>query len=229
MARTQLVPSVDMRISAWKEIQKKRMKQDLQKKPAPPSITISREFGCEAIPLAEILKQRLEAESGHTWTIFDSEMVRRISASDDMSGHLMDRLGERSKYLEYIVSTLLPYWKSQEQVYRPIVEAVFSLARQGNAILVEQGAFSIAKDLPNCYHFRLIAPAAYRAESYASRAGMSIEETEKLIREKETARIEFLSDFLNCDFEPTNFHMIFNNARVPVEQIAEMIMRFVGE
>lgn len=229
MPKSQLLPSVDKRISAWMEIQKKRRIQDLQAKPVPKSITISREFGCEAYPLSNALKEALDNRGDQSWTIFDEEMVSRITANEDMSSHLQDSLGERSKYLDYIVSTLLPYWKSQEQAYRPIVETVFSLARQGNAIVVGQGAFSIARDLSNCYHFRLIAPAEFRAESYAGRTGLSLEEAKQLVQEKEAARIAFLSDFLNCDFKPNNFHLIFNNGKISVDQIASQILHFIGE
>ncbi len=154
-------------------------------------------------------------------------MVSKITGNSDISGYLVDDLGERSKYLDYIVSTLLSYWKSQEQVYRPIVETVFSLARQGNAIIVGQGAFSIAKDLSNCFHFRLVAPVLFRAESYAERAGISVQESEKLVQEKEAARIRFLSDFLNCDFDANNFHLIFNNSKISFQKIAELIVEFV--
>ncbi len=210
------------------EIQKKRKIQDLQSKPVPKSITISREFGCEAYPLANALKQKLDSRNDQSWTIFDEEMVNRITANEDISDHLSDSLGERSKYLEYIVSTLLPYWKSQEQAYRPIVETVFSLARQGNAIIVGEGAFSIARDLSNCYHFRLIAPVEFRAESYARRSNLSVEDAQKLVQKKEAARIAFLSDFLNCDFEPNNFHLIFNNSKVPIDRIVDLILHFIG-
>ncbi|MBU2646496.1 cytidylate kinase-like family protein [bacterium] len=227
MTKIQFIPSVDKRISAWMEIQKNRKIEDSQTKPAPISITISREFGCEAYPLANSLKSRLEKMDGQLWTVFEEEMVSKITANDDISRYLVDNLGERSKYLDYIVSALLPYWKSQEQAYRPIVETVFSLARHGNAIIVGQGAFSIAKDLVNCFHFRLIAPVTFRAESYARRAEISVEESEKLVREKEAARIAFLSDFLNCDFGAHNFHMIFNNSKIGFEKIAELIIGFV--
>ncbi len=222
------IPSVDKRLSAWIEIQKRRKTQDLQSKPLPISITISREFGCEAYPLAIALKERLDKSNGPSWTVVEEEMVAKITANDDIASHLQENLGERSKYLDYIVSALLPYWKSQEQAYRPIVETVFSLARQGNSIIVGQGAFAIARDLANCYHFRLVAPVAFRAESWARRIGISAESAEKLVQEKEVARISFLSGFLNCDFNPNNFHMIFNNSKLSIEKIAELIVEFLS-
>ena len=228
MIKNLSIPSVDKRVSAWIEIQKRRKTQDLQAKPLPISITISREFGCEAYPLAIALKERLDHSNGQSFTVVEEEMVANITANDDIAGFLQENLGERSKYLDYIVSALLPYWKSQEQAYRPIVETVFSLARQGNSIIVGQGAFAIARDLTNCYHFRLVAPVAYRAESWSQRTGISIERAEKQVQEKEAARIEFLSGFLNCDFNANNFHMIFNNSKLSIENIAELIVDFVA-
>jgi len=228
MLKNMSIPSVDKRLSAWIEIQKRRKTQDLQSKPLPISITISREFGCEAYPLAIALKEKLDHRDKQSWTVVEEEMVAKITANDDIASHLQENLGERSKYLDYIVSALLPYWKSQEQAYRPIVETVFSLARQGNTIIVGQGAFAIARDLSNCYHFRLVAPVVYRAESWARRIGISVESAEKQVQEKEAARIAFLSGFLNCDFNANNFHMIFNNSKLQIEKIAELIVEFVS-
>ncbi len=225
----QLIPSVEKRISTWIDLQKKRKQEDIQGKPPRPSITISREFGCEGYPLAVALKTLLDQRGDGTWTIFDDKLVDKIISDHEIARHLVKNIGERVKYIDYIISSLLPAWKSDTEVFKFIVETVFSIAQQGNAILVGRGAFAITKNLSNCYHFRVIAPLEYRAESYAKRAEISEAKAKQIVQEKEEQRTSFLSHFLNCGFEQENFHMIFNNSKMQVDNIAQAIISFVDQ
>lgn len=228
MAKNPLVPSIEKRISTWIELQKKRKLQDMKDKPIPASITISREFGCEGYPLAASLKEKLDLKTPQEWTIFDDELVDRIILDHQISRHLLKNIGERSKYLDYIISTLLPKWKSEEQVFRHVIEAIFLVSKQGNAIVVGRAAFAITKDLPNCYHFRLTAPLNFRAESYSTRVGVPKQEAEKIVQKKEDSRTKFLSDFLRCDFGVNDFHLVFNNSKASVDRIADTIVNYIG-
>ena len=223
----EMIPSVEKRISSWIEIQNKRKNQEMAGGSVKSTITISREFGCEGFPLIALLKEKLDKKTGRTWTIFDNQFVDKLASDSEIAGHLVKDFGERSKYLDYIISSLLPTWKSETEVFKMMVEAIYAVAQQGDAIILERGAFSITKNLPNCFHFRLIGPLNYRADSYARRKGISQEKAEKLVKEKEQDRTSFLSHFLNCQFDQENFHLIANNAKIPIEKIAEMIIHFI--
>ncbi len=109
------------------------------------------------------------------------------------------------------------------------METVFSLAQQGNSIIIGRGAFAITKDLPNCYHFRLIASSEYKAKSYAKRTNISEEEAIKVVEEKEESRSHFLSDFLNCGFEHENFHLVLNNEKLTPERMADTILNLIKD
>ncbi len=225
----QFVPAIEKRVFTWKELQKKRKDQDLGEKPQKTSITISREFGCEGYPLAAALKTRLDQKTGQEWMIFDDDLIVKIASDNDVSKHLVKNFGKRAKYLDYIISSLLPNWKSDTEIFKLIVETVFSVAQQGNSIIIGRGAFAITKDLPNCFHFRLIAPLEYRAESYAKRVKTSEEEAKKLVQEKEESRTRFLSNFLNCGFEHKNFHLVLNNGKMTPEQMSKVILNLIQE
>lgn len=224
----QMIPSVEKRVSSWIEIQKRITSQDLSTTPPKTTITVSREFGCEGYPLVAELSSRLSSLTGQEWTIFDNKFVDKLLEDNEISKHLMNSFGDRAKYLDYIISTLLPTWKSEAEAFKPMVEAIYSIARLGNAIILERGAFAITKDLPNCYHFRLIAPLEYRISSFARRVGTNEEEARAIVAEKELVRTRFLSDFLNCSFNQESFHLVYNNAKMSTEKIAESILHFLG-
>jgi cytidylate kinase len=220
----QLIPSVEKRISSWIDIQKKQTQQEMNETTPKLTITLSREFGCEGYPLAEVLKTKLDNQTGQIWTIFDNKFVEKLVADHEISRHLVKSFGDRAKYLDYIISTLLPDRVSDSDAFKLMVETIYSIAQQGNAIILERGAFAITKNLSNCFSFRLIASLDYRAGSYSRRTGVSKTEAEKLVVEKEQDRTRFLSDFLNCNFEQDSFHMIFNNGKFPIEKIADLII-----
>lgn len=223
----QMIPSVEKRMSAWIDIQRKRKEQEMAGEKPRTTITISRQFGCEGYPLVAALQSRLEQKTGQEWTIFDNKFVDKLLADEDKSYHLPESFGDRAKYLDYLISTLMPTWKSDTEAFRPMVEAIHRIAQHGNAIILERGAFAITRNLPNCFHFRLIAPMSYRVDSYSKRAGLSSKEAEEEVAEKEKDRTRFLSDFLNCSFDQESFHIIYNNAKLPIERIADSIVHFI--
>ncbi|MBU3917491.1 cytidylate kinase-like family protein [bacterium] len=225
----QFIASVEKRVFTWKELQKKRKEQDMESKPPRTSITISREFGCDGYPLAVALKTSLDQKTGQNWTIFDDDLIVKIASDNSISKHLIKKFGERAKYLDYIIASLLPNWKSETEIFKLIVETVFSVAQQGNSIIIGRGAFAITKDLPNCYHFRLIAPLEYRAKSYALRTNISEEEAKRIVEEKEESRTRFLSDFLNCGFDHDNFHLVLNNEKISPERMADTILYLIKD
>lgn len=223
----QLIPSVEKRVSSWIEIQKKRQEQDMAGDEPKTTITVSREFGCEGYPLVAELESRLVSITGQSWTIFDNRFVDRLIKDKEISKHLVKSFGDRAKYLDYITAALLPNWKSEPDAFKLMIEAIYSIAQQGNAIILERGAFAITKDLPNCFHFRLVAPLNYRVDSYARRTGMTEEKARNFIVEKEKDRSGFLSDFLNCSFDQESFHVVYNNSKLPIETIAGSILNLL--
>ena len=67
-----LIPNIDRRMSTWIKIQGQLKKEPPLKQR--PTITISRQFGAEAYPLAEILQDLLQKKTNDSWTIFDKAL-----------------------------------------------------------------------------------------------------------------------------------------------------------
>src|SRR5271157_1251733 len=113
-----MVPNIEQRASAWLKIQEELGK----KRPSEPrpTVTISREYGSEAYPLAEMLKKLLEQKTGDLWTVFDKALIERVSHDTGLSTWLLSNLGGAgvSKPLDEIMGTLMPRWKTHTEAYR---------------------------------------------------------------------------------------------------------------
>ncbi len=223
MSKHYINPKIEKRIANWLEIRKKNNSQS-ELKDDPISITISREFGCQGYPLAAALQKELNAQGGQNWAVFDKSLIEMISADHHISEQLLNSLGERAKYLDYIVASLLPEWKSEEDAYKLITKSIFSIAQHGNAIIVGRGAFAITQSLKNCYHYRLIAPLEFRIKTYSQLLKIPEHEAEQIVRENSSNRNNFMRDFYNCFFNGNEFNMIFNNSLMNVETIAQTII-----
>ena len=166
MITRQLIPSVEKRISAWIELNERKI---TQRDASPANITISREFGCEGYPLAEALKKHLTEKSSKNWMIYDDALIKSLQANQDLSQHLLKNYGERNKFLDDLLDMVASHWQSEEDGFRQMTQFIFSLAKKGHGIFVGRGAFSVIKNLKNCYHIRLKAPLSFRAQKLVER------------------------------------------------------------
>ncbi len=226
-----LIPSIEKRLGAWVESARRNEAEKVagnlsrKKKPA---ITVSREFGCEAYPMAEILQNIMEKRTGDSWTVMDKALLEKVSQDHNLSEKILKGLGEKAGFLDEILASLSPTWKTEKDHYKLVCQQILSLANLGNVIIVGRGSASITQSMKNCYHFRLYASMEFKLSSITRRMAVSREEAEKLIIKKQKQRDMFTQDFLNQDpGDMSCYHLIFNNDKNRPEQIAATIMEFV--
>ena len=231
MPEKELIPSIDMRLSALLEVNRRREQErealgKAQK--SRPTISLSREFGCEAYPVAECLRELLEKKSGETWVVMDKALLEQVARNNNLSEAILQKLGEKNVFLDEMLSTFTPRWKSDKDYFRLLCHYIVSLASTGNVIIVGQGSAFITQSLKNCHHFRLYASQQYKIRSIAHRLNISSEEAEKLIVTKQRQRDTFIRDFLDRDAHDLSvYNLVFNNDKNTPEKIAHTIMEYV--
>jgi cytidylate kinase len=215
-------------MSAWFRIQDQLRKEQPPKQS--PTVTISRQYGAEAYPLAETLKPLLERKTGDPWTVFDKTLIERVSQDTGLSARLLGNLGDISKPLDEIIGTLGTRWKTHSDAYRLLARQVVSLANQGNVIIIGRGGAVLTQRFSNCFHFRLVAPLEYRIQSIQRRLNIPYVEAKKLVSENQKARDKFIESLLNCSIEdPSYYHCVFNSSKSPIPSIAQSILNLMFE
>ncbi|MBT1070629.1 AAA family ATPase [Pelotalea chapellei] len=230
MTEKRLIPAVETRIGTLMEYSRQiqmRAERKIRSNPNP-TITISREFGCEAYPVAEQLRAQMEKKTGEPWLLVDRALFDEIARNHNLSEQVMQGLGEKSRFLDEILATFSPQWKTEKDYFRVLCRHIISLAQQGNVIVVGRGSAFITQSLRNCYHFRLFASSRFKIRSIEHRLGISAEEAEKLIALKQSQRDRFIRDFLDRDeHDLTVYNVIFNNDRNTSEKIARTITEYI--
>jgi hypothetical protein len=119
MSEKLLVPSVEMRLGSLLEFNRRKDENDASRGKVRPAITISREFGCEAYPMTECLKEIMEKKSGQPWAIMDKALLEEVAKHHQLSEEIVRSLGEKkSRILDEVLATFSPRWKSEKDYYR---------------------------------------------------------------------------------------------------------------
>lgn len=229
MPENVLIPSIEMRLSSLLELnRRKEIERETRGKYARPTITISREFGCEAYPVAERLQELLEKKTGEKWVVMDKKLLEEVARNHNLSEELLQGLGEKMRFLEEMMATFTPRWKTEKDYYRLLCRQIVSLADQGNVIIVGRGAAFITQSMKNCRHFRLFASPEFKARSIAKRLGISAEEAGDLVARKQQQRDKFIRDFLDRDARDLSvYNLVFNNDKNTPEKIARTILEYI--
>ena len=231
MSGRMLIPSIENRLGALIESSRRNTLEygaGNQSGAKKLTITISREFGCEAYPMAECLQNLMQKKTGDVWAIMDKGLLEEVARRNDLSEKILKNLGAKAGFLDEMLATFAPNWRTEKDHFRLLSHHIISLANAGNVILVGRGSANITQSMKNCYHFKMFASMGFKIHSIARRMELSDEEAEKLINKKQQERNMFIKAFLNQDGkDPSLYHIIFNNDKSNAEKIASTIMEYL--
>jgi cytidylate kinase len=223
-----LVPAIEKRLSGFIEVSRRSAQKPGGKSAAKPTITISREFGCEAYPVAEQVRNLMEQRTGEQWLLIDKALLAAVAGDRDLSANGLHHLGQRPRWLDDMLSTLTPRWKNEKDHYKLLCEQIVAIAQEGNAVIVGLGSAIIAQELPNCHHFRLFASPEFKVNSIARRMKISMQDAEILIEKRQKERDRFIRNFLDVAADDLHFYqLVFNNDRNSTAKIAATITNYV--
>jgi len=226
-------PSVDARIAAhvhaWEKIKAVSGLRPLEKFPF---ITVSREFGCEALPLAQHLVQILNERCRPTypWVAYDREVIDKVAQEMHLSREIVESIdGHRRSEMCELFDSILNRKVDESLVFRKICQVVRSLATHGHAVLVGRGSYLVTQDLKTGLHVRLVAPRPWRIHRVADVQQLSYHDAEKAVDQCEKEREKFVQTFFVHDPRTIRYHDVtIDNSRFDLAQIAEIIFAALG-
>jgi len=226
MSSLSLVASIEKRLDALIELSRRNQRLNVLTDRAQerPTVTISREFGCEGLPVAARVQSLLQERMDTPWAILDRATLDKMAKDRDISEEIFRNLGGKNMFLDEMMSTILTDWKSDKDYYQLLCNQIIPFAKAGHVVIIGVGAGILTQKMANSHKFRIVAPMEFKVQSFARRHHMGEEEAEKLIVKQQKQRNAFITDFLNRDVtDPTLYDVIFNRATNTVDQIAEMI------
>jgi cytidylate kinase len=232
MPENLLIPSVDLRIGALEEYNRRQHLNATVKRQSPkprPVITISREFGCEGYASAEKLCDLISRTTGENWVLIDNAILDEVARNHNISEDILHHLGENNRILDEVMATFSPRWKTARDHFQLLCSYIISLAEQGNVIILELGGAIMTRHMEHSFHFRIYAPQAFKTATLARRLNLPVEEAESLLHRQQKKRDRFTLDFLGQNgHDPGLYDLQFNNERCTPEKIARLIADYVA-
>jgi cytidylate kinase len=194
-----------------------------------PVITISRLTGCDARQVAAILADNLNHKFGITkWKWVDKDIIYSIAKELNTNALRVENFykGHELSNLSEMIMAFSGGFVSDLRVKKAIRDVVLSMCKEGYIILVGRGGVSIAKEIADALHIRLVAPFYWRVENVMKKKVMNMETAEKFVVDTDEKRFNLIQTFL--DKKPLNIDYLFdatiNRSSYSIEDIADIIV-----
>jgi len=201
-----------------------------------PVITISRQFGSYGDAVAEMLCDRLG------YRILDKSLMqrlareasvkidKRIDQSEDryrpwtLSERLLSRVGPPGRNPAFWAGygSIVTREQAAAETAARLIHAAY---RIGNLVVVGRGGQVVLRDQPDVLHVRLVAPLAIRVRRHQVRAGPTVEDAHTEVAASDRGAADFIKHYYDADIDdPSLYDLIINTARVPLEDVAGLIV-----
>jgi cytidylate kinase len=181
---------------------------DIQKDPGP-VVTISREFGCPAKIISDLLASKLNEMPKHETPGVDWQVISKEILDD--SARELKTEGSKIEYVfnyekrplidEFLESLSAKYYHSDWKIRDTIKNVIRQVGVDGHAIIIGRAAAQINRDIEKSLHIRLVARFEWRVQHFANAHNITTKEAVKKIKELDENREKLIKSFAtegNC-------------------------------
>jgi cytidylate kinase len=194
-----------------------------------PVITLSRLTGCDARQVAAILADDLNHKYGiNKWRWIDKDIIYAIAKELNTDTQRVENFynGFELSNISEMIMAFSGGFVSDLRVKKAIKDVVLSICKEGYIILVGRGGVSIAHEITDSLHIRLIAPFYWRVENVMKKKEMDIESAEEYVVNTDEKRFNLIQTFL--DKKPLNIDYLFdatiNRSSFSIKETADLIL-----
>jgi hypothetical protein len=198
------------------------------KTPGGPFVTISRQYGCGAFYLGQLLVESLnkQAKRERLWKIYNKYILKQIADETNITVDMLDNeLETKSNFLLGFLRSLsdsqIP---SQSHIRHLTTLLIRKIALYGNAVIIGQAGVVATVELPRGLAVRLEAPEEWRIEQVAARGDLNRAAARELVRRKDHEREYVQKIYQEMQPNRSAFHVVYDCSVFDREQIAQQII-----
>lgn len=202
-----------------------------------PIVTISRETGCSAKAIAQLLNEELVEKikskgRQSKWKWISKEILDKSAKELELEPSKLDYIfdAEVKSTMDEVISALSSrYYKSDRKIRKTVKEVIGALADKGHIIIVGRAGVTIASNIDRALHIKLQAPLDWRAGILAKKMDISVEEARKMAIDTDKKRKKVLDTFSPCKTDSTIFDVIYNCKSLSHAEIVKSILQMMEE
>jgi hypothetical protein len=194
-----------------------------------PVITISRLTGCDAREVASGIVNKLNNRFGTSkWKWVDKDIIYAIAKDLNIDTQRIENFYEGIKLsnLSEMIMAFSGGFVSDLRVKKAIKDVVLSICKEGFVVLVGRGGVSIAHDIKDALHVKLVGPFYWRVDNVMKKKNLGIEAAEKYVIETDEKRYELIQTFLDKKSKNTEalFDVTINRLSFSVAETSDLIV-----
>jgi cytidylate kinase len=208
-----------------------RYRESIINKPAAddgPVITVSRQTGCDARQVAEHLVNNLNRKYCTTrWKWVDKDIIYSVAEDLNTDPHRVENFykGMKLSDVSQMIMAFSGNFISDQRIKKAIREVVQAMCKEGYLVMVGRAGVSIAHDIADSLHIRLVAPFYWRVENVMKKKQMDIEKAEEYVVDTDEKRFSLIQTFL--EKKPMTidylFDAILNRSTFTIIELADLI------
>jgi cytidylate kinase len=114
----------------------------------------------------------------------------------------------------------------QDLTIANLMDIIIAGYKKGNVVIVGRGGMAALQNKPDVLHVRIQAPLALRVKRLAEHEGLTQEEAEKRIRERDLSDVEWIRRYFGLEsHESSLFDLIINTAKYTPADAADLIVK----
>ncbi len=199
---------------------------------AGPVITISREYGCHGMRIAEKLcellteKSRVSGENKE-WRWISKEILEESAKELKLSSGLVKKLSDY-KHSSFFKDLALffseDFYPGDAKIKNTIAKYIHDEAEQGYVIIVGRAGEAITKNISRSFHVKLEAPIDWRAKVVAEEENITVAEAKKECLEQDKRREQFRDYFERGKKDIDFFDAILNCKALTDDEVLELLV-----
>lgn len=197
-----------------------------------PVVTISREYGCGGLAIADELANRLtlltkvNGSTSGEWKCISRQIITESASILDMAPAKVEQAFSRQQrgFLEDIFVSLDPdYGTKSAKIFDTVKKVISDWALHGNVVILGMGGAILGRDIERSVHVRLIAPLDWRVRKVYKSLNMSIPEAKKFVQSQDRKRTGFRQSVSDDFTDHTVFDLTLNRMTMTDQDIIETI------
>lgn len=200
-----------------------------------PVVTISREFGCQAKPIAkqlvELIGEKLNKKGiVSDWKWINKEILVESASQLEVLPRRIEHVfeAEEKNTIEQLVTSFSErYYKSDLTIKKMVAKVIRSFANKGRIIIVGRGGVTVTKNHPKALHIRLYAPFDWRVQQMSKKRNIPIDKVIPYAMEMDVKRKKFRDFFSDKETDNSIFDLMLNRATLTDKEIVDAIIHIM--
>lgn len=197
-----------------------------------PVICISREVGCGAVNIANLLAEELDKQSlGKKWKVLSKEILQKSAHELDMDPYKLRKYmneGDRGLFDDILSAFSEKRHKSDRKIIQTLIDLISSFANDGHCIIVGRAGHIISRDIKKSLLVRLTAPHDWRVKQIMEKNNLNVREAVEFIEKTEKERENFRNHIAGDLSKTDEFDLTINLSRLRINDVISLI-RFAAQ